>query len=93
MEAMWALSIFRSNKKDRPPDPVGVFFAANQAEAEMIEGILASEGIPCLIQRTGSADVPDFLAAGRRQVLVPASAEEKALEILGQIETDYFPEE
>ena len=69
------MSIFRSNRKEKKPRPVPVFFAANQAEAEMIEGILASEGIPCLIQRTGSADVPDFLAAGRRQILVPASAE------------------
>ena len=92
MEARWALSIFRSRRKDRDPDPVQVFFAANQAEAEMIEGILASEGIPCLIQRTGSADVPDFLAAGRRQILVPASAEAKARELLASIETDEAPE-
>lgn len=59
----------------------------------MIEDILASEGIPCLIQRTGSADVPDFLAAGRRQVMVPAAAETKARELLSQIETEYQPEE
>ena len=87
------MSIFRSNRKDRDPDPVAVFFAANQAEAEMVEGILASEDIPCLIQRTGSADVPDFLAAGRRQILVPAAAEQRARELLAQIETDELPEE
>jgi hypothetical protein len=93
MEARWALSIFRSNKKEKKPRPVPVFFAANQAEAEMIEGILASEGIFCLIQRTGSADVPDFLAAGRRQVLVPASAETKARELLDQLKADHLPED
>lgn len=82
------MSIFRSSKKEKKPGPVRVFFAANQAEAEMIEGILASEGIPCLIQRTSAADVPDFLAAGRRQILVPASAETKARELLSQIEVE-----
>jgi hypothetical protein len=82
------LSIFKSNRKDREPDPVVVSFAANQAEAEMIEGILASEEIPCLIQRTGSADVPDFLAAGRRQILVPAAAEEKARDLLSRVVTE-----
>ena len=82
------MSIFRSRKKEKRPRPVPVFFAANQAEAEMIEGILASEGIPCLIQRVASADVPDFLAAGRRQVLVPASAEAEAREILSQLKAE-----
>lgn len=76
---MW---IFGSRRKDRPPAPVKIAWARNQAEAELIEGLLAAEGIPCLIQRTAAADVPDFLAAGPRNVLVPAAAAEKAKEIL-----------
>ena len=59
-----------------------IAWARNLAEAELIEGLLAAEGIPCLIQRTAAADVPDFLAAGPRNILVPASAAEKAAEIL-----------
>lgn len=86
------MSIFRWHRKEKKPGPVPVFIAANQSEAEMIEDILASEGIPCLIQRTGSADVPDFLAAGRRQILVPASAETAARELLSQIQSE-DPEE
>lgn len=48
-----------------------VTVAANQAEAEMLEGLLRSEGIPCVVRRSFGSDVPDFLAAGRRDILVP----------------------
>lgn len=59
-----------------------VVVALNQAEAEMLEDMLRSEGIPCMIRRLGRADVPDFLAAGRREVLVPERALEAARELL-----------
>jgi len=54
----------------------------------MIENMLNSEGIPCLLQRQRGFDVPDFLAAGPRYVLVPAAAEEKARAILADLEVD-----
>jgi hypothetical protein len=54
----------------------------NQAEAELMQGILLEEGIPSLLKRTGGFDVPDFLAAGPRDVLVPESAWEVAHELL-----------
>ncbi|MEX1219892.1 MAG: DUF2007 domain-containing protein [Solirubrobacterales bacterium] len=63
-----------------------VAWASNQSEAEMIEGILNAEGIPCLIRRARGFDVPDFLAAGPREILVPALAEDKAREILAALE-------
>ena len=44
--------------------------ARNQAEAEMIQGLLLEEGIPSLARRSGGFDVPDFLAAGPRDILV-----------------------
>ena len=75
------MSIFRP-RKPRTPDPVKVAWASNQSEAEMIEGMLNAEGIPCLLRRARGFDVPDFLAAGPREILVPAMAEEKAREIL-----------
>ena len=44
---------------------VRVATARNQAEAELLEGMLLEEGIPSLTRRSGGFDVPDFLAAGR----------------------------
>jgi hypothetical protein len=57
--------------------------ARNQAEAEMMEGLLLEQGIPSLVRRTGGFDVPDFLAAGPRDILVPASGAALARELLG----------
>jgi Putative prokaryotic signal transducing protein len=65
---------------------VRVIGAANQAEAEMIQGMLLEEGVPSMVRRAGSADVPDFLAAGQRDVLVPASGAATAREVLMQAE-------
>ena len=56
--------------------------AESQAEAELIEGILLAEGIPSLLRRSRGFDVPDFLAAGPRDVLVPESGAQAAREAL-----------
>ena len=65
---------------------VRVIGASNQAEAEMIQGMLLEEGVPSLVRRARGSDVPDFLAAGRRDVLVPASGLLTAREVLLQAE-------
>ncbi len=52
---------------------VRVVGARNQAEAEFIQGLLLEEGVPSLLRRSAGFDVPDFLAAGPRDVLVPQS--------------------
>jgi pimeloyl-ACP methyl ester carboxylesterase len=54
----------------------------NQAEAELIQGLLLEEGVPSILRRTRGFDVPDFLAAGPRDVLVPESGVEIARELL-----------
>lgn len=54
----------------------------NQAEAEMIQGMLLEEGIPSMLRRTRGFDVPDFLAAGPRDVMVPAAGYEPARQLL-----------
>jgi hypothetical protein len=54
----------------------------NQAEAELIQGMLLEEGIPSIQKRTRGFDVPDFLAAGPRDILVPESAYQTARELL-----------
>jgi hypothetical protein len=63
-------------------DLVKVAGAQNQAEAEFVENLLRDAGIPSMVRRSGGADVPDFLAAGWRDVLVPASMAERAREVL-----------
>jgi hypothetical protein len=69
-------------------DLVRVGWARNQAEAELMEGLLLEQGIPSLVRRTGGADVPDFLAAGPRELLVPASGAALARELLGTPEAE-----
>jgi hypothetical protein len=54
----------------------------NQAEAELIQGLLLEEGVPSMLRRTAGFDVPDVLAAGPRDVLVPAAGAETARELL-----------
>ena len=64
---------------------VKVGWAPNQAEAELIAGMLLEEGIPCVLRRARGFDVPDFLAAGPRDVLVAASGAEAAREMLAGV--------
>jgi hypothetical protein len=65
-------------------DLVRVARAAHQAEAELIQGVLLEEGIPSMLKRSRGFDVPDMLAAGPRDVLVPASGAPAAREALLQ---------
>jgi hypothetical protein len=58
----------------------------NQAEAELIQNLLLEEGIPSTLRRTAGFDVPDFLAAGPRDVMVAASAIEPVRSILREAE-------
>jgi hypothetical protein len=61
---------------------VRVAWARNQAEAEFIQGLLLEEGVPSMLRRSAGFDVPDFLAAGPRDVLVPEAAVATAREVL-----------
>ena len=63
-------------------DLVRVAGGRNQAEAEFIQGLLLEEGVPSLLRRTRGFDVPDYLAAGPRDVLVPASGAGVARDVL-----------
>jgi hypothetical protein len=61
---------------------VKVAYARNLAEAELIQGLLRQEEIPSMLKRNGGFDVPDFLSAGARDVLVPVSQADRARELL-----------
>jgi pimeloyl-ACP methyl ester carboxylesterase len=63
-------------------DLLRVTGARNLADGEMIQGILLEQGIPSLLRRARGFDVPDFLAAGPRDVLVPQSGYEAARDLL-----------
>jgi hypothetical protein len=65
---------------------VRVAGARNQAEAELIQGLLLEEGVPSMLRRSRGFDVPDMLAAGPRDVMVPASGAAPARDILLQAE-------
>lgn len=61
---------------------VKVGFAQQQPEAEMIQGLLSEHGIPSMLRRAAGFDVPDFLAAGPREILVAEELVEQAREVL-----------
>jgi Putative prokaryotic signal transducing protein len=63
---------------------VRVASAGNLAEAELIQGMLLEEGIPSFQRRSRGFDVPDFLAAGPRDILVSEAGLEAAQEVLAQ---------
>src|SRR5206468_10513263 len=71
-------------------DLVRVAGGRNQAEAEFIQGLLLEEGVPSLLRRSRGFDVPDYLAAGPRDVMVPASGAPTAREVL--LEAELVPE-
>ena len=61
---------------------VKVAGAENQAEAEFLQGLLREEGVPSSLRRARGFDVPDFLAAGPRDVLVAPSDVRVARDLL-----------
>ena len=56
--------------------------APDESSTLLMEGLLKDADIPSLIQRAPGFDAPDFLSAGPRDVLVPASSWGEAKQIL-----------
>ena len=67
-------------------DLVRVAVGRQQPEAELIQNLLLEEGVPSTLRRTRGFDVPEMLAAGPRDVLVPRTGVEVAREVLLQAE-------
>jgi hypothetical protein len=61
---------------------VKVAYAQHLPEAELLQSILRDEGIRCMARRAAGFDVPDFLAAGPREILVSGEDEEWARRVL-----------
>lgn len=56
--------------------------APNESSTLLMEGLLKDADIPSLIQRAPGFDAPDFLSAGPRDLLVPASLLGEAKQVL-----------
>ena len=65
-------------------DLVAVAVGRNLPEAELIQNLLLEEGVPSILRRSRGFDVPEMLAAGPRDVLVPQSGVEAARDVLLQ---------
>jgi hypothetical protein len=78
----------RRPARPRPPATqwVRVAWARHQPEAEFIIGLLRDAGIPAFARRSGGVDVPDMLAGGTREVLVPGGRALEAHAILDPLE-------
>ena len=81
----------RTRAEQEMDEELGSFLEASRADkrragmtpeqaAHLIEALLLEEGIPSMSRRSGGFDVPDFLAAGPRDILVPESGAEAARE-------------
>lgn len=86
-------AVSATHERARKVDPrftegelVRVAGGRHQAEAEMIQGMLLEEGVPSILRRSPGFDVPDLLAAGPRDVMVPQGGYEAAREVLLQAE-------
>ena len=65
---------------------VKVVQVGNLTEAEFVQSLLLEEGVPSVLRRSAGFDVPDFLAAGPRDVLVAQSGVHAAREVLLEAE-------
>jgi Putative prokaryotic signal transducing protein len=67
---------------------VKVAFARNQAEAEMIQGLLLEGGIPSVLKRSRGFDAPEFMAAGPHDVMVDSGHAHEAKTLLADTITE-----
>jgi hypothetical protein len=67
---------------------VKVAFARNQAEAEMIQGLLLESSIPSVLKRARGFDAPEFMAAGPHDVLVDSGHAHEAKTLLADTITE-----
>jgi hypothetical protein len=66
------------------PDLLKVAYANDQVEAEFLQGLLRDVDVYSIVRRAPGFDVPEFLAAGPREVLVAAADVDVARDALGR---------
>src|SRR5262245_2349276 len=65
---------------------VKVAYANDEAEAELLQGLLRTAEVNSVVRRAPGFDVPEFLSAGPREVFVAASDVPVARDLLRQDE-------
>lgn len=67
-------------------DLVKVAYASNEPEAELLQGLLRTADVNSVVRRAPGFDVPDFLSAGPREVLVAATDVAVARDVLREVD-------
>jgi hypothetical protein len=70
-----------------------VAFARNQAEAELLQGLLLEADIPSVLKRSRGFDAPEFAASGPHDVFVHSSQAKEATDLLADTLIDSEGEE
>jgi hypothetical protein len=73
-------------RSTRDNDFVKVARANDEAEAELLQGLLRTADVGSVVRRAPGFDVPEFLAAGPREVLVAASDVPVARDVLREVD-------
>ena len=73
-------------RSTRDSDLVKVAYADDEFAAEFFQGLLREAGVGSVVRRAPGFDVPEFLAAGPRHVLVAASEVRVAQEVLRELD-------
>jgi hypothetical protein len=77
-----------STPEHNDSDLVNVAYAHDQTEGEFLQGLLHDADVGSVVRRAPGFDVPEFLAAGPREVLVAASDVPIARDVLRQGDPD-----
>jgi hypothetical protein len=65
---------------------VKVAYASDESEAELLQGLLRTADVNSVVRRAPGFDVPEFLSAGPREVLVDASDVPVARDVLREVD-------
>jgi hypothetical protein len=73
-------------RSTRDIDLVKVAYANDEMQAEFLQGLLREADVGSVVRRAPGFDVPEFLAAGPRHVLVAASDLPVAQDVLREVD-------
>ena len=75
-----------SSRSSENNELVKVAYANDEPEAELVQGLLRNAGVASVVRRAPGFDVPEFLAAGPRDVLVAAADVPVARDVLREVD-------
>jgi hypothetical protein len=76
----------RGTRRTRDIDLIKVAYARSESEAELLQGLLREANVGSVLRRAPGFDVPEFLAAGPRHVLVAGSDVPTAQDVLREVD-------